>query len=316
MSPDRDVRHEVSEKFHPARCTIGDAMIREEMYDRFYVPHEETSSTLGNTMNAMVGKTSDALVAVAAAFYASLNAASSVASIPYQMLAKNYHDRKSQTTNLEGVEVTWTLGLYQRTMARFDMSDSLIFNFSSKTAFDTFKESAEELLRQCTVLCWSAFEVLSSDLFVALLNDNPSLADKIFSAPDTKDYFKPKELGAALPLHKYDLSHCMGEVLSDQLRVWDVLKIRNLFNALMPTNKALRGVLTHDLLWHLAQDRNLIVHRRAVVDAKYIENTGSKLPLGSTLFISAEQLNRYLAIVEDAGVELLKGAVDISQPPS
>jgi hypothetical protein len=159
--------------------------------------------------------------------------------------------------------------------------------------------ASEELLRQCTVLCWGALEVLSTDLFVCMLNECPSKTSELLNHSSTKKYFDPKAFGAVLVERQYDLSHCMGEVLLQQRRLDSVDAIRNVFEALFPDETRLRTQLQDDVLWR---------HRRAIVDEQYRANTGYKQALGSRLRISPDHFEVYLTFVRDAGVELLRAA--------
>lgn len=170
----------------------------------------------------------------------------------------------------------------------------------------TFSESADELLRQCSVLCWGALEVLASDTFVAIVNAKPSTAEPLFRDARTKKWYQGRDLAAVLEEHDYNLSACMGSVLIEQHRIDDVEGIRSVFDVLFPSNSALRGILSDEKLWRLSQDRNLIVHRRGVVDRNYVARTGSDCPVGARLRINPTLFERYLTYVRAAGIEILK----------
>jgi hypothetical protein len=168
-----------------------------------------------------------------------------------------------------------------------------------------FSESADELLRQCTVLCWGALEVLASDLFVAAVNSKPSLAGVLLQDARTKKYYEPRNFGSALEEHHYDLSSCMGDVLINQHRIDDVESIRSVFDVLSPSNASIRVILSDEKLWRLSQDRNLIVHRRAIVDRQYVAKTGSTHVLGTRLRIGPDLFENYLTYVRAAGIDML-----------
>jgi hypothetical protein len=174
-----------------------------------------------------------------------------------------------------------------------------------------FGESSDELLRQCTVLCWGALEVLSTDLFITLLDERPSYTSALLDHPLTKRYFDPRSFGTALQERRYDLSRCMGEVLVQQHRIDSVEAIRNIFDALFPDEGDLRTQLRDDLFWRLGQDRNLIVHRRAVIDQQYLAKTGCKQAVGSRLRIGPDGFERYLNYSRDAGTCLLRAATNV-----
>jgi hypothetical protein len=67
----------------------------------------------------------------------------------------------------------------------------------------------------------------------------------------------------------------------------------------------LKDALEQKEMWVLNQRRHLIVHRRGIVDASYIANTGDALALGAELTISPNELERYLTLVADTGVKMI-----------
>jgi hypothetical protein len=73
----------------------------------------------------------------------------------------------------------------------------------------------------------------------------------------------------------------------------------------------LRACLSDHELWLLAQRRHLIVHRRGIVDNRYLESTGEKLVPGSQISISPSDIERGLDIVCSAGIELLKSVAAV-----
>src|SRR5437879_4689111 len=141
--------------------------------------------------------------------------------------------------------------------------------------------ASAELLLKGVVLTWSTFEVLLSDIFVLRLNQNPKFATNLMRDDRTKKWFQPKELTAMLPDYGYDLSTRMGEVLIGWHRLDDIRAMRSVFEVLFPAHSNLQKGLQQKALWLLNQQRNLIVHRRAIVDRAYVENTGDSAVLGA-----------------------------------
>jgi hypothetical protein len=111
------------------------------------------------------------------------------------------------------------------------------------------------------------------------------------------------------------LSQHMGDALIQSYRLDDLETIRTAFDAIFPTASGLRDQLHKDCLWKLYQRRNLIVHRRSIVDGAYIKNTGDTLSLGSELLISPLQLEADLMLVRDVGIELIR-AIPPATPAS
>jgi hypothetical protein len=172
---------------------------------------------------------------------------------------------------------------------------------------------ATEVLRQSEVLIWSAFEVLASDLFVGLLNRTPTLATLVYRDERTKKRLQLRDPLSILDRFSFDLSLHMGDVVAQSWRMDDLESIRTAFDVLFPANVRLRDQLQQEALWKLYQRRNLIVHRRSIVDEAYLRNTGDTLPVGTELLVSPQQLEADLSLVRDTGMELICAVQPISQ---
>lgn len=88
---------------------------------------------------------------------------------------------------------------------------------------DALARSTLELLLQGVASMWTAFEVLSRDLFVAHLNRNPHLVARLVEYPSTRKRFE----AAKVPLvdlieSGFNLSNGMGEYLSKQQDLSDL----------------------------------------------------------------------------------------------
>ncbi|HKH99349.1 MAG TPA: hypothetical protein VJ999_09595 [Candidatus Sulfotelmatobacter sp.] len=167
------------------------------------------------------------------------------------------------------------------------------------------RDAADQVLRQCTVLAWSAFEVLASDLFLLLVNENPKLSGLLFRDERTKKLYQSKEFVAALEEYEYDLSRSRGDVLLRQSRMDDLNTIRSTYAVLFGDRDSLRDALGGDRLWRLYKTRNLIVHRAAVVDELFLKTTGLSTALGSRLKITPRELQESILLVGHVGKELL-----------
>ena len=58
-------------------------------------------------------------------------------------------------------------------------------------------------------------------------------------------------------------------------------------------------------LWLLWQRRHLIVHRRGIVDAQFISNTGATSAQGTRLVVESGDIDEALMTVKDVAVALL-----------
>ena len=180
------------------------------------------------------------------------------------------------------------------------------FYFEELTHDPSIAVALQELMRQGIVLAWSAIEALANDLFRSLLNDNPTLSEALFHDERTKKRFQLRDAMGILASRNYNLSDHMGDVLNECCKLDDVDSIRCVFDALFPNGEKLRNTLADERLWKLFQRRNLIVHRRGIVDQMYIDNTGDNVALGSELAISPADVDTATLILFVAGLELLE----------
>lgn len=307
--------------------------------DRFYFPLDADAFCTG-ILNVAKGL-SEPHALSADAFASNLAGAISVAAMPYRMAASAVQQRIFQAVHSaqrirslkpeyermsEQEREQWAFETAKEKFAEEEKQNELKAKVSPPGPFAeavlldlvaslrdaAFSELADELLRQSTILCWGALEVLVSDTFVAMVNSKPDIAGSLFRDARTRKYYQARDFGAALEEHNYDLSSCMGEVLIDQHRLDDVESIRNALDVLFPSSSSLRTVLCHDKLWRFSQDRNLIVHRRGLIDRQYVAQTGSDCGLGTRLRIRPRLFEEYLTYVQLVGIEML-GALRISR---
>jgi hypothetical protein len=172
--------------------------------------------------------------------------------------------------------------------------------------------AARELMRQSEVLAWGTLEVLTNDLVVRLVNARPQMTEALAKDERTKKRFQLKEIGSSLPTYGYDLSKHMDNVLAASMKIDDVETMRDVYDVIMPTNEALRGVLRDAELWKLNQRRNLILHRRSIVDDAFLRNTGDSLNLGTELIVTPEQLKKDLILVLHIGSAMLIGLTAVA----
>ncbi len=80
----------------------------------------------------------------------------------------------------------------------------------------------------------------------------------------------------------------------------------------MPNNSKLATVLRDTELWKLNQRRNLILHRRSIVDESYLRNTGDTLTLGEELKVSPNQFEKDLSLILRIGCAMLEGLASVA----
>lgn len=171
------------------------------------------------------------------------------------------------------------------------------------------KIAAKELLRQAVVMVWGAFEVLCREIFVGYLNSNPTEVQKLTADSDTKKIFQAKAVGLEeLSEYGFDVSKNLGNVFANNYDLSSLGAIKQTFKVLFPSNQDLHEHLRSQKLWLLHQRRHLIVHRRAVVDKQYLENTGEKIQVGQQLTPTPAEIEEYLKLVCQAACALVKAA--------
>lgn len=179
------------------------------------------------------------------------------------------------------------------------------------------QQGARELLRQGAVLAWGSFEVFVSDAVTALADADPQIALRLIKAqsPAVRRIVNAEVALETVLRHEGDLRGRLASLLfSGDARIDSLPLMKSIMDELFPTNTELRAALGDRTLWLLFQRRHLIVHRRGVVDAKYREDTGEDLPVGSELEITQADVRKYVETCVTAARALLKAAS--AGPPS
>jgi hypothetical protein len=172
-----------------------------------------------------------------------------------------------------------------------------------------------EHLRQSTVLLWGTFEAFSKDLFVTLLNAKPDLTEKLLENQGMKRKFDLKYLQFdELIEYGYNLSTKMGSILSKRTPINSFITIKEIFATILPNNDLLNETLNDKHLGILNQRRHLIVHKRAIIDDEYLNNTGEQLEKESYLIVTPQDFNSYLYSVLAAGTVMVYQAKNLFVP--
>jgi hypothetical protein len=173
-------------------------------------------------------------------------------------------------------------------------------------------EAASELLLQGEVLVWSALEILTRSLFETMVNDDPKRILTVLKDPAGKrrlpTQFGIEELAAV----GFDVSTSLGSLLSCRQDFSDLRTIRATLLPALDAESAAISALADVKLWVLCQRRHLIVHRRGVIDAQYVEAVGESAPLGSRLEVTPNELEAHIKAVASAGTALLAAAARLA----
>lgn len=163
-----------------------------------------------------------------------------------------------------------------------------------------------ELHAQGIVLLWSAVEVLARDLFILCLNTRADLTNRLLEDESAKRLFHLKGLDfEVLQQHGFNVSRSMGEILAQTHDLSNLATMKTCFFALFQGDAILRERMSDPKLWILFQRRNLIVHRRGMIDRRYLDATGELLPLGTRIAIHSSDLERAFEIVCSVGERLI-----------
>lgn len=172
--------------------------------------------------------------------------------------------------------------------------------------------AADELLRQGIVLTWSALEVLCRDLFEVVLNSNPKLALSVIQEPTAKQRLQSKFTLEDLAAVNFDLSHSLGSLFTSQQDFSDIRTIKAVILPALNNDSEVEASIGNKVVWLLCQQRHLIVHRRGVVDTRYLDATGEKREIGKQLVITPKELATHIKSAVNVGNALLIAASKIN----
>ncbi len=167
-----------------------------------------------------------------------------------------------------------------------------------------FDVAAAELLSQLIVMSWGAFETLVNDTIRGLLNHHPHLVLNVVKSQKSRDnVFGRDALVEALASSNFDLSSSMGDVFCDWVRLDSFERIREITSIVLQDNE-LDTSLKSSKLWKASQDRNLIAHRRGIVDGKYARVAAPELAVGSRFSPNTDYVEAVISEVRDIGILL------------
>lgn len=261
---------------------------------------------------------------IAVAFVANLNRATGAALMPFLISQAASADR-----HIALIRNTWELTDHEA-MGGADVTQALrhffgdppnqqllrdeavLFLRRALVAHETelTKRAPHDLLHQCTVQCWTAFEVLTNDLLAHVCEQHPEkVAARILSDEGAKKRFADKKWTLEeIAENGFNLSRCLSENVLGRTGLSDFPSIHRALLALVPQTK---NVVSDDDFRHLellAERRHIIVHRGAVMDRRFLERF-RKLPreaAGLTLPVSSETLELDLRVVRSVGQSVLE----------
>lgn len=288
----------------------------------FLIPHDfsETAKPLTDLASSLP----DGLRQIALAFFDSLHGIIRTLSIPFHYTYSQVHSlhwqrflmaERIRARGIENEEEREPAALkiakerfsdYLRGEGREVVADDVLARLKALQDESESLAAARELTRQGVVLVWSAVEVLARDSFVYLLNRRPSLAEQLLAEQANRKRFSVDRIDwQTLAAYGYDLSQNLGTFLISKSDLTNVPAIRDAYGALFPLATNLGRKLSDRRLWDLCQKRNLIVHRRGIVDQQYLANTSDDLPLGADLWILPSEVEDLLEASLHIGYEII-----------
>jgi hypothetical protein len=199
--------------------------------------------------------------------------------------------------------------LADETVARDRVVDAAFGSLGEALKSAEMVDAADELLRQGLVLTWGSFEVAARDTLKQYLNVRPADVLPLVRQPETRKIIQLRGLDFdVLAQHGFDISRSMGDILVSQNDFSRLSAVRELSSVLFSADEALRKTLGSRKLWLLNQMRHLIVHQRGIVDKRFIDSTGNTAQLGDRLLTTPDELEEFLELVRDAGLQLLASA--------
>lgn len=192
-------------------------------------------------------------------------------------------------------------------------ADACRFLISSLKS-SALKAAAAELLLQGEVLAWSSLEGLARDLLEFILNREPKRIAALMADPAARQRIPARMTLEEMATFNFNLTSCLGTLVVAQQDLSDIKSIRTLIPALLGGDGSVTVSLGERNLWNLSQRRHLIVHRRGIVDGKYLDAVGGSDALGEKIVINPDDLERDIRAVASAGVEMLIRAAAVCTP--
>jgi hypothetical protein len=140
-----------------------------------------------------------------------------------------------------------------------------------------------------------------------MLNSRPSIIKVFADKRPYRDVLSTRMLIDALEENKFNLSDSIGDVFCDAVKLDSLEKIRDAVNIGL-ANTTVDTMLKDERLWKISQQRNLIVHRRGLIDTTYISKTSYGGSIGEPLVLDRYYIEASLKFIRDCGCITLKAA--------
>lgn len=277
-------------------------------------------------LEAAVLKTAPALQATAEAFLANLRSVEATVSMPFHMAATAVQGTRFQLIlaseriralkdhdqdNLTDIALPIAQKRFNEEVLSAEHREvfinQILAELSQTLRNGEMHTAAQELLRTSLVLIWGAIEVLISDSCEVTVNCKAELYEVLLKNEKLKRRMNLKTpTFEDLKRYSFNVGDRLGSLILESNNLDSVGAIRDLFDALEPNNAPLQNLLRSDKFWLMWQQRNAIVHRRAVVDRQYLESTADRSSkLGERLNIRPEDIQKCFELARDLGINVI-----------
>ena len=289
----------------------------------FLVPHDFAASA--KPLSELAATQPGDLRAISTSFIENLHGVIRTLSIPFQYTSSQVHGLHWQRVHMaerilaRGIEKEDEREPAALASAKEKFDEYLQGEGREKVADDVLDRllwlkndseslaAARELTRQGIVLTWSAIEVLARDAFVYLLDNKPAYAELLLTDPANRKRFSAERVEwQTLATYGYNLSSRLGSYLISKADLKSVLAIRGAYGALFPAADELQKLLGDRRMWNLSHKRNLIVHKRGIVDQQYLDSTGDTLAIGDHLWVAPSEVEELLETILKVGTEIVR----------
>lgn len=258
------------------------------------------------------------------AFKENLESAFTLGSIPFQLTNSSVLDSRFQQLlaaerirQLSAVEAGAEIGTNGERAAHASASDRMreellqadvimahsrrtLGKLSDQFGDTDFGSSSAELLRQVLVMSWGAFETLFNDSVCSLLNSKPSVTRDLAHVRLYKEALSSRSLLDGLESAGFDLKSGMGDLLAGLVSLDSLPKMRSVAAVLLPDSE-LNLALTSKELWAISQQRHLIVHRRGIVDNRYLDRVEDNRNIGEKIVFDSKYVEQSILLLRDIG---------------
>jgi hypothetical protein len=161
------------------------------------------------------------------------------------------------------------------------------------------KDSSSELLLQTLISTWSVSEHFASRFLVQTLNKHPQLSLKILSEDHIKIHFGKLSFDIdALAEYDFNIHRKMGNLIFSNRRLYNVWILLQIIQMISKDPSSLEPCIKP--LKELSLLRNIIVHKRGIVDQKFSQHFASRHIIGSRVQLNAEEIISFFSVVRDA----------------